>query len=81
MSWIEKIGPGDAEGPLARLYDEAMKRAGRVYEILQLQSLRPDILRAWLGYYTAVMHSPSGLSRIERELVAVVVSKTNGCHY
>ncbi len=81
MSWIGKIGPDEAEGSLARIYDEAMKRAGRIYEIVRLQSLRPDILRSWLGYYTAVMLSPSGLSRVERELVAVVVSVTNGCHY
>jgi uncharacterized peroxidase-related enzyme len=81
MTWIRKVGPDEAEGPLARIYEEAKKRAGRVYEILKLQSLRPDVLRAWLGYYLAVMHGESGLTRVERELVAVVVSRTNGCHY
>ena len=81
MSWIEKVFPEDAEGPIGRVYDEAMKRAGRIYEIVKLQSLRPDILRAWLSLYATVMHSESGLSRVERELTAVVVSATNGCHY
>jgi alkylhydroperoxidase family enzyme len=81
MSWIEKIEPTDAEGPLARIYDAASKRAGKVYEILKLQSLRPDILTAWVSYYTAVMLGPSDLTRVEREMVATVVSRTNGCHY
>lgn len=81
MSWIEKVRPEDADGPIGRIYDEAMERAGRIYEIVKLQSLRPDILRAWLDLYVAVMRSPSGLSRVEREMVAVVVSKTNACHY
>jgi alkylhydroperoxidase family enzyme len=81
LSWIGKVSPEDADGPIGRIYDEAMKRAGRIYEIVKLQSLRPDILRAWLGLYQAVMLTDSGLSRVEREMVAVVVSKTNDCHY
>ncbi len=81
MAWIRRIEPEEAEGPLARLYEEAVRRAGKVYEIVKLQSLRPDILRAWIGYYRAVMFGPSGLTRAERELVATVVSHANGCRY
>ena len=55
MSWIGKIRPEDADGPIGRIYDEAVERAGRIYEIVKLQSLRPDILRAWLELYRAVM--------------------------
>jgi len=81
MAWIEQIEPEDAEGRLKRTYDAALARAGTVFQIVRLQSLRPDILDAWLRYYVAVMLSESGLTRVEREMVATVVSRTNGCHY
>lgn len=81
MSWIDKIEHADAEGPLREIYDEAVRRAGRIYEIVKISSLRPDVLAAWIHYYKAVMFGPSGLTRVERELLATVVSRTNGCHY
>lgn len=81
MAWIRKIEPGEAEGELAHIYNEAHRRAGRIYEILKLQSLRPDILAAWVDYYLAAMFGRSGLTRVEREMVATVVSFENGCHY
>jgi alkylhydroperoxidase family enzyme len=38
-------------------------------------------MRASIGLYLAIMHGRSGLSRARREMLAVVVSKANGCHY
>ena len=58
-----------------------MNRAGKVFQIVRLQSLRPDIMRTFMELYIKVMHGPSGLTRSEREMVATVVSKTNHCHY
>ncbi len=81
MAFIETVSPEGAEGLLAKIYDAARQRAGKVYRILQVQSLRIETLRAWIGLYRAVMFAPTGLSRVERELVATVVSRTNGCHY
>jgi len=81
MSWIRKVEPEEATGRVREIYEESVRRAGKVFEIVKLSSLRPDVLDAWLGYYKVLMFGPSGLTRIERELVATVVSKTNGCHY
>jgi alkylhydroperoxidase family enzyme len=81
VAWIGKVEPGDAEGRLAEIYEEATRRAGKVYEILRVSSLRPDILDAWIRYYLAVMFGPSGLTRVEREMVATVVSQRNACRY
>ena len=81
MAYIETIGPGDADGELKRLYDEAIRRAGRVYGILRLQSLNPPVLAASLELYKAVMFGPSPLSRAEREAIAVTVSRSNDCFY
>jgi alkylhydroperoxidase family enzyme len=53
-----------------------------VFNIIRIQSPRPEILRASTQLYTEIMFSPkSPLSRSQREMIAVVVSKTNGCHY
>jgi alkylhydroperoxidase family enzyme len=81
MAWIRTVGDEEAEGPLKQLYEAALRRAGRVFNIVRVQSLNPPILKAGLGLYQAVMFGPAELSRALRELLAVVVSKTNGCHY
>jgi alkylhydroperoxidase family enzyme len=41
----------------------------------------PAVLQASMAMYRAVMHGPSPLLRWQRELLAVVVSRTNGCRY
>ena len=81
MAWIETVDPASASGLLKRLYDEAVGRAGRVWNILRLMSLRPRQARASMGLYQEVMLGESALSRAEREMVAVVVSAANGCYY
>ncbi len=81
MAWIRIVEPEEAEGALKREYDQAVRRAGRVYNILKVQSLNPATLRASTGLYTAALHGPSGLSRSEREMLATVVSAANRCFY
>ena len=81
MAWIRTIGPDEADGPLAAEYSAAQRRAGRLWSILRLQSLNPATLRASVALYRAVLFGESPLSRAQRELLAVVVSQTNGCRY
>ncbi len=82
MAWIELIAPERATGLLKQLYDAAMKRAGRIYNVIKLQSRRPKVLRASTQLYMEIMHSPdSPLSRAQREMIATVVSRTNECFY
>ena len=82
MAWIEIIEPERAAGLLRRLYDAAMRRAGKVYQVVRIQSQRPRVLQASTRLYVEIMHSAeSGLSRAQRELIATVVSRANGCHY
>jgi uncharacterized peroxidase-related enzyme len=82
MAWIETIAPEQATGLLRALYDAAVARAGRVYQILRLQSLRPKVLRASTLLYAELMHAPDGaLSRARREMIATAVSRANDCHY
>ena len=81
MPWISTVDPNDATGPLKEEYDRALKRAGRLWHILRLQSLNPAALKASTAFYLAIMYGQSPLSRGQREMLAVVVSRTNGCHY
>jgi alkylhydroperoxidase family enzyme len=48
-----------------------------VPNVLASYSLRPQRLRNFMTMYNEIMLSPSGLSRLEREMVAVVVSSAN----
>ncbi|MCI0585847.1 MAG: carboxymuconolactone decarboxylase family protein [Planctomycetes bacterium] len=81
MAWIPTIPPSEATGPLKEIYDAAVRRAGKVYGILRLMSLNPEVLRASMGLYLSAVRGPSPLPRAVRETLAVVVSATNRCHY
>jgi uncharacterized peroxidase-related enzyme len=82
MPWIRTVPEQRAEGLLRQIYDAALRRAGKVFNIISLQSLRPRTLRASTQLYMEVMMSAdSGLSRAQREMIATAVSSTNGCRY
>lgn len=81
MAYVETVSHEDADGRLKRIYDAAVARAGKVYRILAIQSLAPAMLDASMGLYLATMKTPGALSRADREMLAVVVSRTNGCFY
>lgn len=81
MAWINLIDEAQAEGKLSRIYDSAMKRAGRIYNILKVQSNNPDSLQASMQLYQAASLGESPLTRAQREMLAVVVSKANDCYY
>jgi alkylhydroperoxidase family enzyme len=81
VAWIKTINELDADGTLKRIYDEQHRQAGAVANILEIHSLAPEVLKAHLAIYHAAMHAPGDLSRVQREMIAVVVSAANGCHY
>jgi uncharacterized peroxidase-related enzyme len=82
MAWIRTVAPGEATGLLKRLYDEAITRAGKVFNVLRIQSLRPEVLEIGIKLYEELMFSPkSPLSRAQREMIAVAVSRANECRY
>ncbi|HHN74243.1 MAG TPA: hypothetical protein ENK10_03360 [Acidobacteria bacterium] len=82
MTWIRTVAPQAATGKLARVYQAAIRRAGRVFGIVRAQSLEPHILLASGGIYQAVvLHPDSPLPRWFRELIGVTVSRLNDCHY
>ena len=81
MAWIKMIRESDAEGELKEMYDKNMEPCGGVDNILKIHSLSPESLRGHIALYKAVMYGKSPIPRPEREMIAVVVSAVNGCHY
>jgi alkylhydroperoxidase family enzyme len=81
MSLVRTIAEADAAGPLAELYRRLADSRGRVANILKVQSLSPETLEAHYRLYRVLMFGAGPLSRTQRELLAVVVSTENACHY
>ncbi len=75
------IREDEADGELAEMYGRYREPSGRVDNILKIHSLNPPSLEGHFRLYAHLMRGPSGLTRIEREMIAVAVSKENECHY
>ena len=81
MSWIEEVDEGSAGDKLAEMYAALIRQRGKISNILKVHSLNPEALGNHLDLYMTLMFGKSGLSRAEREAIAVVVSAENDCEY
>lgn len=81
MPWIKQISIEEATGLLKSQFEAALKRAGRVWHIVHIMSLNPRLMRDSMALYSTAMMGPSPLSRIQREMLATVVSFENNCYY
>ncbi len=81
MPFIRQIPIDEATGLLKREFDKAIRRAGRVWNILHVMSLNARTLKSSMEFYGAVMFGSSPLTRAQRELLATVVSAELDCHY
>jgi len=57
------------------------EKIGFVPNVFRTYSLRAERFRKYQAYRNDLMQAPSGLSELEREMVAVTVSSANRCHY
>lgn len=81
MAWIDVIREDAAEGELEAAYDSIKAARGKLSNIMRVQSLHPQAMQTHMDLYLAILFGRSGLKRAERELLATVVSATNGCEY
>lgn len=84
MSWIEQIEAEEArhDPELQELYERSRDpKTGQVDNILTVHSLNPRGLEAHLALYESAMRPTASLRKLEREMIAVVVSALNECHY
>ncbi len=82
MARIKVIPDDNWEGELGEMHSRVVDPAwGRVDHILAVHSLNPRGMAAHQGLYESAMASTATLRKVERELIALVVSLTNDCHY
>ena len=81
MPFIKIIAEEDATGKLKEVYQNIINSRGKLSNIMKIHSLLPDTMIKHLELYLSIMFSKSNLSREEKEILAVVVSKTNHCAY
>lgn len=73
MSWIEEnLTAADAD---------LLEEHGQVSNIFSVLSLNPQVMGEHLALFVTLMFGESGLSRLEREAIATVVSVNNECSY
>lgn len=82
MPWIKVLSEDEGDERFKAAYAEAKALSGgRVGNLPGVQSLIPEAMPGHAKLFRAIMYSHGELSRAEREMIAVVVSGLNGCHY
>ena len=82
MAWIETLREDEWDGDLADLYGKLADRDhDRVDNIMQIHSLDPPAMEGHLAVYSSAMSSTRTLRKVEREIIALIVSDINKCHY
>jgi len=81
MAWIAEIDEREAKGSLKDQYSKLKEPWGGIDNILKVHSLNPESLDAHVQLYKTVMFGKSPIPRIDREMIALVVSSINQCHY
>ncbi len=61
--------------------DKCTEKLGFVPNVLEAYAFDDAKLRAFAAMYNDLMLAPSGLSKLEREMIAVAVSSVNRCYY
>lgn len=75
--------PKQSELPddLQKFFAVCEKKLGLVPNVLAAYSHDHEQLRTFSRFYNALMFGESGLSNLEKEMIAVVVSSANHCFY
>jgi uncharacterized peroxidase-related enzyme len=80
-AWLRVPREDEAPPGVAKLFEKASGRLGFVPNVLRVYALRPRHLELWNAFYDDLMRGESGLTKPQREMIAVVVSTVNRCHY
>ena len=64
-----------------KYFDICQEKLGMVPNVLKAHAFDIDKLNAFTALYNDLMLADSGLTKLEREMIAVVVSSINRCFY
>lgn len=80
MWWLKSV-PEVLNPDVSAAWERAKAKLGFVPNVQRLYALRPSRYLGWLSHYEDVMRGESGLTPLEREMIALVVSDLNDCNY
>jgi uncharacterized peroxidase-related enzyme len=72
---------GNLSPAMQAYFAKCQEKLGFVPNVLSAYAFDNAKLEAFVGMYNDLMLAPSGLSKLEREMIAVAVSSVNRCYY
>ena len=81
IAWIPTTTPEHLADEVATEMQPITDRIGFVPNIARLLSVTPSHFVGWWRYFDDLMRGPSGLTKTQREMIAVVVSVEARCPY
>ena len=82
MAWIDMPDDREWDGDLAEYRDEVVDRDhDRVDNIMAIHGIDVGSLKAHQVLYAQAMKGTKTLRKVDREMIALVVSAANDCHY
>src|SRR5918994_6018166 len=80
-AWIAVPSPNELSAEVADEIGDVSKRIGFLPNVARLLAVTPRHFVGWWKYFDDLMRGPSGLSKIQREMIAVVISAESHCPY
>lgn len=81
MAFIDYIRYDDASDRLKELYRKFGGEDRTPANIVRIAGPNPKAMETHINFFRSIMYNKSPLSRAQREMIAVVVSSLNKCHY
>ena len=75
------LKPAPPTEAMAAYFKKCQEKLGFVPNVLQAYAFDMPKLESFVAMYNDLMLAPSGLSKLEREMIAVAVSSANRCYY
>lgn len=75
------LPPAPLDGAMQAYFAKCEEKLGFVPNVLKAYAFDLAKLKAFVAGSDDLMLAPSGLSKLEREMIAVTVSSANHCHY
>jgi len=79
ISWFPVPDEEKLDPRVSELVAKQREKLGAPNNVVRTHAWRPELMLRWLDFYEFISKGPSGLSRVEREMIGVVVSAENRC--
>jgi uncharacterized peroxidase-related enzyme len=79
ISWFPVPDEEDLDPHVKELVEKQREKLGAPNNVVRTHAWRPELMLRWLDFYEYISKGPSGLSRVEREMIGVGVSAENRC--